>query len=102
MASWFVAALPWLVVVLALNYFLIMGMYGRGEASACDAVEDSPSDTVGAPGNAQSLEQSSLRCGTRLVSAAARLPLVGVGGGRQVPFTDLRDMTVGLPLDSRS
>lgn len=59
MASWFVAALPWLVVVLALNYFLIMGMYGRGEASACDAVEDSPSDTVGAPGNAQSLNQPS-------------------------------------------
>ena len=70
MASWFVAALPWLVVVLALNYFLIMGMYGRGEASACDAVEDSPSDTVGAPGNAQSLQQSSLRCGTRFVGAA--------------------------------
>ena len=70
MASWFVAALPWLVVVLALNYFLIMGMYGRGEASACDAVENSPSETVGAPGNAQSLEQSSLRCGTRFVGAA--------------------------------
>ena len=70
MASWFVAALPWLVVVLALNYFLIMGMYGRGEASACDAVEDSPSGTVGAPGNAQSLEQSSLCCGTRFVGAA--------------------------------
>ena len=70
MASWFVAALPWLVVVLALNYFLIMGMYGRGEASACDAVEDSPSDTVGAPGNAQSLNQSSLRCGTRFMGAA--------------------------------
>lgn len=65
MASWFVAALPWLVVVLALNYFLIMGMYGRGEASACDAVEDSPSDTVGAPGNAQSPERSS-RGGTDL------------------------------------
>ncbi len=59
MASWFVAALPWLVVVLVLNYFLIMGMYGRGEASACDAVEDSPSGTVGAFGNAQSLRQSS-------------------------------------------
>ena len=70
MASWFVAALPWLVVVLALNYFLIMGMYGRGEASACDAVEDSPSDTVGAPGNAQSFKQSSLRCGTRFMGAA--------------------------------
>ena len=70
MASWFVAALPWLVVVLALNYFLIMGMYGRGEASACDAVEDSPSGTVGAPGNAQSLNQSSLRYGTRFVGAA--------------------------------
>ena len=70
MASWFVAALPWLVVVLALNYFLIMGMYGRGEASACDAVEDSSSETVGAPGNAQSLKQSSLRCGTRFVGAA--------------------------------
>ena len=70
MASWFVAALPWLVVVLMLNYFLIMGMFGRGEASACDAVEDSPSGTVGAPGNAQSLKQSSLRCGTRFVGAA--------------------------------
>ena len=64
MASWFVAALPWLVVVLALNYFLIMGMYGRGEKAG------SGSDTVGAPGNAQSLEQSSLRCGTRFVGAA--------------------------------
>ena len=31
MATWFVAALPWLVVVLVLNYFLIMGIYGRGE-----------------------------------------------------------------------
>ena len=70
MASWFVAALPWLVVVLVLNYFLIMGMYGRGEASACDAVEDSPSGTVGAFGNAQSLRQSSLRCGPRFVGAA--------------------------------
>ena len=70
MASWFVAALPWLVVVLVLNFFLIMGMYGRGEASACDAVEDSPSGTVGAFGNAQSLRQSSLRCGTRFVGAA--------------------------------
>jgi len=64
MASWFVAALPWLVVVLALNYFLIMGMYGRGEKAG------SSSEIVGAPGNAQSLEQSSLRCGTRFVGAA--------------------------------
>ena len=64
MASWFVAALPWLVVVLALNYFLIMGMYGRGEKAG------SSSETVGAPGNAQSLKQSSLRCGTRFVGAA--------------------------------
>ena len=64
MASWFVAALPWLVVVLALNYFLIMGMYGRGEKAG------SSSEAVGAPGNAQSLEQSSLRCGTRFVGAA--------------------------------
>lgn len=55
MASWFVAALPWLVVVLALNYFLIMGMYGRGEKAG------SSSETVGAPGNAQSFKQSS--CG---------------------------------------
>lgn len=53
MASWFVAALPWLVVVLALNYFLIMGMYGRGEKAG------SGSETVGALGNAQSLNQSS-------------------------------------------
>ena len=64
MASWFVAALPWLVVVLVLNYFLIMGMYGRGEKAG------SGSETVGAPGNAQSLKQSSLRCGTRFVGAA--------------------------------
>ena len=53
MASWFVAALPWLVVVLALNYFLIMGMYGRGGKAG------SSSETVGAPGNAQSFKQSS-------------------------------------------
>lgn len=59
MASWFVAALPWLVVVLALNYFLIMGMYGRGEKAG------SSSETVGAPGNAQSPERSS-RGGTDL------------------------------------
>ena len=64
MASWFVAALPWLVVVLALNSFLIMGMYGRGEKAG------SSSETVGAPGNAQSFKQSSLRCGTRFVGAA--------------------------------
>ena len=64
MASWFVAALPWLVVVLSLNYFLIMGMYGRGEKAG------SGSGTVGAPGNAQSLKQSSLRCGTRFMGAA--------------------------------
>ena len=64
MASWFVAALPWLVVVLALNYFLIMGMYGRGEKAG------SGSETVGAPGNAQSLNQFSLCCGTRFVGAA--------------------------------
>ncbi len=64
MASWFVAALPWLVVVLALNYFLIMGMYGRGEKAG------SGSETVGAPGNVQSLNQSSLRCGTRFVGTA--------------------------------
>ena len=59
MASWFVAALLWLVVVLVLNYFLIMGIYGRGEKAA------SGSETVGAPGNAQSLKQSS-RGGTDL------------------------------------
>lgn len=59
MASWFVAALPWLVVVLVLNYFLIMGMYGRGEKAG------SGSETVGAPGNAQSPERSS-RGGTDL------------------------------------
>lgn len=59
MASWFVAALPWLVVVLALNYFLIMGMYGRGEKAG------SGSETVDAPGNAQSPERSS-RGGTDL------------------------------------
>ena len=59
MASWFVAALPWLVVVLVLNYFLIMGIYGRGEKAA------SGSETVGAPGNAQSHKQSS-RGGTDL------------------------------------
>lgn len=59
MASWFVAALPWLVVVLVLNYFLIMGIYGRGEKAA------SGSETVGAPGNVQSLKQSS-RGGTDL------------------------------------
>ena len=92
MASWFVAALPWLVVVLALNYFLIMGMYGRGEASACDAVEDSPSDTVGAPGNAQSLEQSSLRCGTRFVGAAE------CADSRQGEASD----TVGAPGNAQS
>ena len=45
MASWFVAALPWLVVVLVLNYFLIMGIYGRGEKAA------SGSETVGASGD---------------------------------------------------
>lgn len=64
MASWFVAALPWLVVVLALNYFLIMGIYGRGEKAGYG------SETVGAPGNAQSLNQPSPRCGTRFVGAA--------------------------------
>ena len=64
MASWFVAALPWLVVVLVLNYFLIMGIYGRGEKAG------SGSETVGAPSDAQSLKQSSLRCGTRFVGAA--------------------------------
>ena len=53
MASWFVAALPWLVVVLVLNYFLIMGIYGRGEKAG------SAPGTVGASGNAQSLKQSS-------------------------------------------
>ena len=64
MATWFVAALPWLVVVLALNYLLIMGIYGRGEKAG------SAPGTVGAFGNAQSLKQSSLRCGTRFVGAA--------------------------------
>ena len=64
MASWFVAALPWLVVVLVLNYLLIMGIYGRGEKAG------SAPGTVGAPGNAQSLKQSSLCCGTRFVGAA--------------------------------
>lgn len=59
MATWFVAALPWLVVVLALNYLLIMGIYGRGEKAA------SGSETVGASGNAQSIKQSS-RGGTDL------------------------------------
>ena len=63
MASWFVAALPWLVVVLVLNYLLIMGIYGRGEKAG------SASETVGASGNAQSFKQSSLRCGTRFVGA---------------------------------
>ena len=80
MASWFVAALPWLVVVLALNYFLIMGMYGRGEKAG------SGSETVGAPGNAQSLKQSSLRCGTRFVGAAEEpLPWLGMPPAKRIP-----------------
>ena len=80
MASWFVAALPWLVVVLALNYFLIMGMYGRGEKAG------SGSETVGAPGNAQSLNQSSPRCGTRFVGAAEEpLPRLGMPPAKRIP-----------------
>ena len=46
MASWFVAALPWLVVVLVLNYFLIMGIYGRGEKageSSCGGTDEDAS-----------------------------------------------------------
>lgn len=41
MASWFVAALPWLIVVLALNYLAIMALYKprRGDAAAKAAGE---------------------------------------------------------------
>ena len=49
MASWFVAALPWLVVVLVLNYFLIMGMYGRGEKageSSCGGTDEDASQPI--------------------------------------------------------
>ena len=95
MASWFVAALPWLVVVLALNYFLIMGMYGRGEKVG------SGSETVGAPGNAQSLKRSSLCCGTRFVGAAecadskqgeAESSVSGVSGFRQTDSEQAGDL----------
>lgn len=40
MATWFVAALPWLVVVLVLNYVLILAMYGRGEKTRGAAAAD--------------------------------------------------------------
>lgn len=43
MASWFVAALPWLVVVLVLNYLLIMGIYGRGEKAGSPSEVAEPS-----------------------------------------------------------
>ena len=49
MASWFVAALPWLVVVLVLNYFLIMGIYGRGEKageSSCGGTNEGDSKPI--------------------------------------------------------
>ena len=49
MASWFVAALPWLVVVLVLNYFLIMGIYGRGEKageSSCGGTDEDASQPI--------------------------------------------------------
>ena len=45
MATWFVAALPWLIVVLVLNYFLIMGMYGRGLSERLKAGESSRGGT---------------------------------------------------------
>ena len=72
MATWFVAALPWLIVVLVLNYFAIMALYKprRGEAveGAGEALGGNRSGD-GPLGNAQSLKQSSLRCGTRFVDA---------------------------------
>lgn len=49
MATWFVAALPWLVVVLVLNYFLIMGIYGRGEKageSSCGGTDEDASQPI--------------------------------------------------------
>lgn len=50
MATWFVAALPWLVVVLVLNYVLILVMYGRdGEEGAAFSSVDTTT-----PGDARS------------------------------------------------
>ena len=90
MATWFVAALPWLIVVLVLNYFAIMALYKprKGDAVAAadgDAASGLAGDSRsgdglsggahpdgGLPGNAQSLKQSSLRCGTRFVGAAGQ------------------------------
>ena len=49
MATWFVAALPWLIVVLVLNYFLIMGIYGRGEKageSSCGGTDEDASQPI--------------------------------------------------------
>ena len=51
MATWFVAALPWLVVVLVLNYFAIMGMYNREDS------ESSASGAAASSDNAPSLKQ---------------------------------------------
>lgn len=69
MATWFVAALPWLVVVLVLNYFAIMALYKprRGETTS-----ESSNVEAGALGDDQSLKQPSLRRGTRFADAAKR------------------------------
>ncbi len=44
MATWFVAALPWLVVVLVLNYFAIMALYKPRRGEAAEGAEEAPGD----------------------------------------------------------
>ena len=82
MATWFVAALPWLIVVLVLNYFAIMALYKprRGEAAegAGEALGDNRSGD-GLPGN----ETAGLSGGAHKASSAAKRGLserLGVAG----------------------
>ena len=55
MATWFVAALPWLIVVLVLNYFAIMALYKPRRGEAAEGAGEAPGENRpgdGLPGSA--------------------------------------------------
>ncbi len=87
MATWFVAALPWLVVVLVLNYFLIMGIYNRGNKASCasEAADDSRMGTGSSLGPFTSTEKRMLG-----------IILVTVVLWATEPFHHVSAMAVGL------
>ena len=99
MATWFVAALPWLLVVLMLNYFAIMALYKprRGEAASESSNAEAGAlgdETVGLSGGAHKASSAAKR------GLSERLGVAGQPASGNVPSEPSGDTAGTGPLTS--